>query len=399
MGFLDTIGQRISGAMQGAYSWITRTINSGITGTTHSYTAPSDTEEDNEEETGYITQVVCGAPLRETKCLFVPEMNDFYSDAELNTIYHSADEYRNAIKKYGLIYKSQKFQNADTAQKLLDYATDWIKNNYHGGITNFSITALDMHLLGYSVQKYTVGLRVNIIYMDPAVHQETQQTLTVISAEYDLNNPDKNQYKIGIPDVTLNKVYGETSKSGGGGGGGGKASDETDNETNTEVDGLGDDQDKGERKVDEAFWAMFYKGLKDGDDVFSTNEFLTPGQKDETSDWLYGVMADKLSATNIKTAVMDVTKQVKSKYGNFTGGVDTDKLSSNTSNTGRTNATSMDVVGKTTSKEVDVTDKLTSKDLDVTGTMKVNNKTFKVDIENNKPVVYINGTKYVLATQ
>ena len=353
MGFWDSI----SGAVTGAYSWITRTINARITETNHDYKTPDDTEEENTEVQEYITQVVVGTPLRETKCLFVPEMNDFYTDEELNTIYHSADEYRNAVKKYGLIYKSQKFENADTVEKLLEYSCDWVKNNYHGGISNFNVTALDMHLLGQDVGQYSIGKRAVVMYIDPVLQQEAQQTLTVISCEYDLNNPDKNQYKIGIPDVTLNKVYGETSKSGGGGGGGGKSSDETDDETNTEVDGLEDNQDESKRRADEIMWAMVHKELKEGDGSFDFNQYLTPGEKDPVSDFLYGLTADKLKVSNMQSSMLQVSESIKSKYVNATGGVDTDKLSANTSNTGRTNATSIDVVGPISTKSLKVNGK------------------------------------------
>ena len=354
MGFWDSIKQQVSGAVTGAYSWVTRMVNAGITAKNHNYKTPDDTEEENTEVQEYTTEVVVGTPLRETKCLFVPEMNDFYTDEELNTIYHSADEYRNAVKKYGLIYKSQKFENADTVEKLLEYSRDWVKNNYHGGISNFNVTALDMHLLGQEVEKYSVGRRVDVMYIDPALQQEARQTLTVISCEYDLNNPDKNQYKIGIPDVTLNKVYGETSKSGGGGGGGGKSSDQTDDETNTEVDGLEDNQDESGRRADEIMWAMVHKELKEGDGSFDFNEYLTPGEKDPVSDFLYGLTADKMKASNIQSAILQVSNRLTSKYVNATGGVDTDKLSANTSNTGRTNATSIDVVGLTSTKSLKV---------------------------------------------
>jgi len=286
----------IDGITQGAYRWIAHLIPEQYGGTDHHYVTPED-QDPADEEWEWVTTVVCGTPLRKTKCLFVPEMNDFYTDDQLNTIYHSADEYRNAMFKYGLIYKTQKFENAETPQQLLDFAKDWIKNNYHGGITSFNITALDMHLMGEQVDQYLVGQRVNVMYMDPALQEETTQTLTVISAEYDLNNPDKNSYKIGIPDVTLNKVYGETSKSGGGGGGGGKGSDETDNETNTELDQLGDDTDEAKRDWLEYALAMLFKGTKNGDEAFDFGDLLPPGVDDPTGDWVYGLSPDKLLAT------------------------------------------------------------------------------------------------------
>lgn len=302
-----------TGINKGAYYWITRLKDKNIAGTTHDYVDPSDTEESGGTE--YVTRIVYGTPLRETKCLFVPEMNDFYTDEELNTIYHSADDYRNAVKKYGLIYKSQKFENADNTTDLLEYAKDYIKNNYHGGISSFDISALDMRLMGEEVRKYTVGLRVNVVYMDPGTKEEARQTLTVISAEYDLNNPENNRYKIGIPDVALNKVYGETSKSGGGGGGSGKTSDETDDETNTEVDGLTDDQDETGRGLTETNWAFVDKSLKEGDFDSAAAALMTAGERDPTGNWWYGLTPDAIKTTILKAST--------GKFGSLNiGGVD-----------------------------------------------------------------------------
>lgn len=313
---------------QKMYNFITTVINSRYSSTEHTYTDPEDDEEDDESQYEYVSTVVVGTPLRETKCIFVPEMNDFYTDEELNTVYHSADEYRYAIDKYGLVYKSQKFENADTAEKLLEYSKDWIKNNYHGGISNFSVTALDLHILNPEFDKYLVGQQAAVCYMDPATRNETTQTLTVISAEYDLNNPEKNSYKIGIPDVTLNKVYGETSKSGGGGGGGGKSSDETDDETNTEVDGLADKSEEDAARKLELLWGLIYKGMKDGDTSFSLGELETPNTKDPTSDWSYGLTADimKSGAFQGVNAVID---NVNTKYVRCSGNLSGEEVKAN----------------------------------------------------------------------
>lgn len=364
----------IDGIVQSFYSWTEDMVNK-YTNVNHDYSSPENDGEDDEDEWETITQVVCGTPIRQTKCLFVPEMNDFYTDEELNTIYHSADEYRVAVDKYGLIYKSQKFQNADTVQKLLDYAKDWVKNNYHGGITNFTITALDMHACGVNVDKYTVGQRVAVQYIDPALHTEISQTLTVISAEYDLNNPENNNYKIGIPDVTLNKVYGETSKSGGGGGGGGKPSDEEDDQTNTELDTVGDNQDKQERDLVEYFANLFYKGPKndpteeEAGESFSVGNTEPPGEANPTGDFVYGLNADILNASNLR-AKLSNTESLIAQYVKSAGGVDCETVSANMGN-----------VTKVNSDNVKNTDTIETKDLEasnnVTATEKVEGKNVK----------------------
>ena len=369
----------------------------------HNYTSDSDTEEDAETTQEYKTVVVYGEPLRKSKFIFVPEMTDFYSDEELNTVYHSADEYRNAVDKYGFIYKSKKFENADTAQKLLDYAADWIKNNYHGGITNFTITALDMHAIGQTdLDKYTVGRRVEVRYSDPAVGGRTSQTLTVISAEYDLQNPDKNQYKIGIPDVTLDKVYGETSKSGGGGGGGGKTSDETDDETNTELDGLDDLTDTLDRILDEKTWAHLITGLNTDDESGETilGKLLTPLERDPTSGYTFAMVADALRSTIVEGSKATFTRYFGTWF-NATGGVDTDTLSANVSNTGETHADNIEVLEKTTTKELEASEKATTKDLSATGTadikyLKVDGKNIRFAVAGGKPRLTIGGQTFTL---
>ena len=383
----------LDGITQALYSW-QNSIQQAFTpgGGNNSYQNPADDEEDDDSEYEWVTHVVFGTPLRETKCIFVPEMNDFYSDEELNTIYHSANEYRNAVNKYGLIYKSQKFANADTAQKLLDYAKDWIKNNYHGGITNFNITALDLHLVNPEFDKYLVGQRVNVQYMDPAVQEETEQTLTVISAEYDLNNPDKNSYKIGIPDVSLNKVYGETSKKGGGGGGGGKTSDQTDNETDTEVDGLIDDAEADAARQQELFWAMLFKGTKNGDETYALGDKQTPSSKDPTGDWAYGLTPDFLKASLLQ-GVNGAIDNITSKYIKSSGGVDCETVSSNKGNITDVNSDNVKASKKVESKDVTVTDTADIKYL------KVNGQNIRFAVSGGKPRLTIGGQTFTLSTE
>lgn len=288
--------------------WVTHLLKEVTISKPTQYTSPADTEEDDEYETTYVTQVILGEPLREHKYILVPELCDFYTDNELNQAYHTADEYRHAIDKYGYIYKSQKFNNADTTEKLFEYAKDWMKNNYHGGISSFSITAFDMRMAGYSgMQKITAGRQVNVVYVDPVLHEETTQKLTVISAEYDLNNPEKNQYKIGIPDVTLNKVYGETVKSGGGGGGG-KSSSDTNNETETDLDGLTDLTDENGREYNEDYVATLFREATGMD----LTDVVPPQVKDAFSGVYYTLAGDggvfqtlKSSMANFKSTAID----------------------------------------------------------------------------------------------
>ena len=384
----------MSHVVQSAYQWVTRVIQSSYSGSTHAYVSPEDNEEDDTDEYEWTSTVVYGTPLKETKCLFVPEIADpeslyHYTDNQLNTIYHSADEYRNAIDKYGLVYKSQKFPNADTPQKLLEYASDWIKNNYHGGITNFTINALDLHLIDPTIDGYLVGQRVPVIYIDPALHQEASQTLTVITAEYDLNNPEKNSFKIGIPDVTLNKVYGETSKSGGGGGGGGKSSDETDEETNTEVENLADDVEADKSKMLELIWGMVYKGAKNGDLNVDFGDLIPAGVKDPTGDFTYGLSPDVLNTSSLRSVQGNINN-ITSQYIKSSGGVDAETLSANKGNVSVVNSETVTAKTKVKGKDVEATDSLIVGGVDIVTL--INNKISEMDYVD----VVIDGIRYRL---
>lgn len=386
--------------LTGLYQGVVHTVSSVLTGGTsgnHSYISESDTEEDATTTTQYRTVVVYGTPLRPNKFVFVPEMNDFYSDSELNTLYHSADEYRDAVKKYGLIYKHVKFDNADTTTKLLNYAKDYIKNNYHGGIISFTITALDMHLAGNTeAEKYTVGRRVPVIYVDPETKNRTSKTLTVITAEYDLNNPEKNQYKVGIPDVTLNKVYGEssTSKSGGGGGGGGKTSDETDDETNTEVDELSDTQEIMGGMLDETTWAYLTTNITENVDFGEVLANIPiPLENNPVASKIYGIATDVLKSGAIESANGTIASFASNFIKVAGKGIETKALSSEKSNTGVTNADSVNVVGTTTTKDLEASRNVTVTETTTTKNLTATNKTSTKDLEASNNVTVTNKTK------
>ena len=162
------------------------------------------------------------------KRILVPQIVDQFADSELNSGYHSKSDYQNAVNDYGIIYKTEKFDNADTQEKLWNYALDYIKNNYAGGLTGFSLTAFDMHHVDNTVQKYLVGDKVRVVYPDlhsydnGTVSNITKQ-MSVTSISYNLNNPEKNTYSLGIPNSILNKKYGTPSNTKGGGGSGGGA--------------------------------------------------------------------------------------------------------------------------------------------------------------------------------
>lgn len=163
------------------------------------------------------------------KRILVPQIVGLFSDDELNKGPHAKSDYRNAVNNYGIIYKTQSFGNADTQEKLWAYAIDWIKNNYVGGITNFDVSALDLHHVNGQISKYLYGDRVRVIYPDMSGHTDgntpkIQKVLTVMRAQYYLHNPEKNNYGISLPSLLLSKNYGKNKSAGSGGSGGGSAS-------------------------------------------------------------------------------------------------------------------------------------------------------------------------------
>ena len=176
--------------------------------------------------TGYRTDI-----HGDNNRILVPHITQVYSEEELDSGYTTKELYEKAVEQYGIIYKVQKFQNADTPYKLWDYACDWIKNNYVGGITSYDLSAIDMHHVDRQVVKYLAGDCIDLtIHSDmteldeynPDKYSNTV-TRTLLDVKYDLHHPDKNSYTAGIPSDILNLEYGvkSTSKSSASGGGGG----------------------------------------------------------------------------------------------------------------------------------------------------------------------------------
>ena len=147
-------------------------------------------------------------------CIRVPDICSVFSDAQLNQGFHRKEDYQNAINDYGYIYHTESFSNAETQAQLWEYATDWIKNNYIGGLNSFSVGALDMHLVGESDGKFLVGDKVRLRYPDVKHRSEDpeailEKTLTMMKITYDLHSPEKNTYNIGVPNAILKRNYGE----------------------------------------------------------------------------------------------------------------------------------------------------------------------------------------------
>ena len=145
------------------------------------------------------------------KVLKVPDICAKYGD-QLNSGYHRYEDYATAIAKYGLIIKTVSFDDAENKEQLYEKACEWIKNNYQGDVVRFTAKAIDLHQIGdSSVSKILVGDRVNIIYPSGSESGESTKktiSLTCMSIQYDLYNPENNQYTFGIPANIMTKSYG-----------------------------------------------------------------------------------------------------------------------------------------------------------------------------------------------
>lgn len=177
------------------------------------------TTEGNTTTTVTTTIEGYNANLHEGNYIKVPDLVNVFSAAELNAGYHTLEDYRDAIDKYGMIFKTVSFSNADSQALLWSYATDWIKNNYLGTVTDFSIKLVDFHQLSQtptyeehaSTQKYMVGDRVRVRYpiFVNGERQMKEEIMTIKGISYDLFNPENTTLTVGIPSDLLDHEYGQ----------------------------------------------------------------------------------------------------------------------------------------------------------------------------------------------
>lgn len=151
------------------------------------------------------------------KVVKVPYILSYYGATDndhkdLDAGYHRYEDYRDAVKNYGTIIKTVSFQDANTKDKLLKEACEWIKNNYQGGVTKFTIKAIDMHQIGdKKVSKIMIGDRVKIRYpfgKEDGTYEIKETVQTCLSINFDLYHPENNSYTFGIPANMLTKTYG-----------------------------------------------------------------------------------------------------------------------------------------------------------------------------------------------
>ncbi len=174
-------------------------------------TTSNDTSKSHISLKGYRTDI-----HGDNEYLKVSDICKIYTDGQLESGYHKASDYHNAESQYGLIFKTVSLSDADNQAKLFTEACEWIKNNYQPAVTKYNVKAVDMRQIGENTSKILVGDRVRIIYpvgKEDGSIEKQELVLTCLSVDFDLYNPENNQYTFGIPANVLTKTYGLNKKS------------------------------------------------------------------------------------------------------------------------------------------------------------------------------------------
>ena len=277
---------------------------------------------------GYLGTVTCNG-----KWLSAPMVYDYYGEEELSGTYRRPIDFRDGITKYGWIYKTVSFPNASTKKDLFEQACRWFKNNYQPYVENYTVKALDMRIIGGTGRPLLCGDIVRFDYsVDPVADEQSAKKAlyTIISAEYDLYNPENNQYRIGIPANTLTKLY-SVSGSGNSATGSGGYSPLDDTEptvTGTYSDWIGDLYGflstsevpgyPGRTYVETYMFGMvmrMYNPLTDTWETFTEQTYDTIRSKNLVS-WI--VQNDKVNGTNWKSRLLGNSRDETSAWTDYT---------------------------------------------------------------------------------
>ena len=185
----------------------TRLIPVGKTTTTSVASNTSSSGTRNVSNTVYVNS---------KKYLRVIDIRDHFSDQILEADgFHKVEDYLNAEDDYGIIYRTESFENAESDAQLEKYAWDWIRRNYYTALRTFNVKAVDMYMVGESgVPKILVGDVVDITY--PTYDKDgntTLQTKKLVckAIQYNLLNPEANTYTLGVPNDIVDFEYGSKS--------------------------------------------------------------------------------------------------------------------------------------------------------------------------------------------
>lgn len=142
-------------------------------------------------------------------------IRNIYTDNQLTDEFHNYTDYRDAESKYGSIYKTMSFSDADTQKKLWDYMVKWVKETYFGIAPSFTVKAIDMHCINYALPKILIGdcVDVNYYIVKNGVKQWEHKKLICTALQYDLFNPENNSYTFAYPSDLLEHNNNNRKKS------------------------------------------------------------------------------------------------------------------------------------------------------------------------------------------
>ena len=99
-----------------------------------------------------------------------------------------------AVKKWGWIWKVQKWDDVTVASNLLTKAKEELKNSIDATLT-LDMTAIDLHLLNVDIDRINVGDRIQCI----SLPHNLNTILIVKSIDIDIDSPENTQIKLVSP--------------------------------------------------------------------------------------------------------------------------------------------------------------------------------------------------------
>jgi len=141
-------------------------------------------------------------------------IRQLYTDNELTDEFHSYMDFRDAESKFGKIYHTMSFSEANTQEKLWDKVKKWIKDGYYALAPSFTIKAIDLYIVDRDIPKILIGECVDVNYpiMKENGIEWEKRKLICKNVSYDLFNPENNSYTFGVPSDLLEETKRTSSK-------------------------------------------------------------------------------------------------------------------------------------------------------------------------------------------
>lgn len=141
-------------------------------------------------------------------------IRQLYTDNELTDEFHSYTDFRDAESKFGKIYHTMSFSEANTQEKLWDKVKKWIKEGYYALAPSFTIKAIDLYIVNQDIPKILIGECVDVNYpiMKENGIEWERRKLICKNLSYDLFNPENNSYTFSVPTDLLEETKRTSSK-------------------------------------------------------------------------------------------------------------------------------------------------------------------------------------------